>query len=241
MENLTSNKKDQDKNSQLLELPDYLIINFIFPYLSNKEAFLNLRIVHPYLNKIIKESLGENYKEEIRLKLIFERDKLIKEYENKIKYLVNLRNLLIFYNINSNLMEMLKLCVDYLDNENILKLIIIFSEIFFENDLMDTLLNNNINIENKKNIVLEIINDENTVNEYLLRFTMILDLDNDTESDLFSGLKLMFSQIDAENVENINESCRLINSFLQSLFHFQDLKKDAKNVKLKVVEMNENN
>ena len=123
MEDLTS-KKDEDKNSKLLELPDYLIINFIFPFLSNKEAFINLRIVHSYLNKIIKESLGDNYKEEIRLKLIKERDKLINEYENKIKYLVNIRNLLIFYNINSNLMEMLKLCVDYLDNENILKLII---------------------------------------------------------------------------------------------------------------------
>ena len=196
--------------------------------------------MHSYLNKIIKESLGDNYKEEIRLKLIKERDKLIKEYENKIKYLVNIRNLLIFYNINSNLMEMLKLCVDYLDNENILKLIIIFSEIFFENDLMDTLLNNNINIENKKNIVLEIINDENTINEYLLRFTMILDFDNDTENDLFSGLKLMFSEIDSENVENINESCRLINSFLQSLFHFQNLKQDANNVKLKVVNISEN-
>ena len=239
MEDLTS-KKDEDKNSKLLELPDYLIINFIFPFLSNKEAFINFRIVHSYLNKIIKESLGDNYKEEIRLKLIKERDKLINEYENKIKYLVNIRNLLIFYNINSNLMEMLKLCVDYLDNENILKLIIIFSEIFFENDLMDTLLNNNINIENKKNIVLEIINDENTINEYLLRFTMILDLDNDTENDLFSGLKLMFSEIDSENVENINESCRLINSFLQSLFHFQDLKQDANNVKLKVVNISEN-
>ena len=239
MEDLTS-KKDEDKNSKLLELPDYLIINFIFPFLSNKEAFINLRIVHSYLNKIIKESLGDNYKEEIRLKLMKERDKLINEYENKIKYLVNIRNLLIFYNINSNLMEMLKLCVDYLDNENILKLIIIFSEIFFENDLMDTLLNNNINIENKKNIVLEIINDENTINEYLLRFTMILDFDNDTENDLFSGLKLMFSEIDSENVENINESCRLINSFLQSLFHFQDLKQDANHVKLKVVNISEN-
>ena len=59
MEDLTS-KKDEDKNSKLLELPDYLIINFIFPFLSNKEAFINLRIVHSYLNKIIKESLGDD-------------------------------------------------------------------------------------------------------------------------------------------------------------------------------------
>ena len=88
--------------------------------------------------------------------------------------------------------------------------------------------------------ILEIINDENNINEYLLRFTMILDFDNDTENDLFSGLKLMFSEIDSENVENINESCRLINSFLQSLFHFQDLKQDANNVKLKVVNISEN-
>ena len=129
---------------------------------------------------------------------------------------------------------MFKLCIDYLNNENILKLIIIFSEIFFENDLIGILLDEKIKIENKKNILNEIINNINTSNEYILRFSMLLDLDNNTENELFNGLKIMFLEIDEENVENINESCSVINSFLQNLFHFQQLKIDSNNIKLKI-------
>ena len=54
------------KKSKLLLLPDYLLTNKIFPFLSDKELFLTLRKVHPYLNIVIKSSLGENYLEEIK-------------------------------------------------------------------------------------------------------------------------------------------------------------------------------
>ena len=231
------NKPEKNTESKLLQFPDYLIKNFIFPYLTNKEIFLTLRKVHPYLNEIIKETLGDNYKEEMKLKLSKERDELIKQYDHKINYLINIRNLLVIANINTNILEMLKLSVDYLDNDNILKLIIIFTEIFFEEDLMQILLDDNINIENKKNILLEILNKEDTLNEYILRFSLILDLNNDTENALFSGLQIMLSEIEVENVENINRSCSLINSFIQNLFLFQELKNSAKNIKLKIDDM----
>ena len=224
----------ENYSPKILELPDYLISNIIFPFLSKKELYIDLRSVHPYLNNIIKISLGSNYKQEIKNLLIKEKENLIKEYENKICSLTNIRNLLLFYNINLNILEMFKLCIDYLNNENILKLIIIFSEIFFENDLIGILLDEKIKIENKKNILNEIINNINTSNEYILRFSMLLDLDNNTENELFNGLKIMFLEIDEENVENINESCSVINSFLQNLFHFQQLKIDSNNIKLKI-------
>ena len=231
------NKPEKNTESKLLQFPDYLIKNFIFPYLTSNEIFLTLRRVHPYLNDIIKESLGDNYKEEMKLKLSKERDELIKQYDHKINYLINIRNLLVIANINTNILEMLKLSVDYLDNDNILKLIIIFTEIFFEEDLMQILLDDNINIENKKNILLEILNKEDTLNEYILRFSLILDLNNDTENALFSGLQIMLSEIEVENVENINRSCSLINSFIQNLFLFQELKNSANNIKLKIDDM----
>ena len=231
------NKPEKNTESKLLQFADYLIKNFIFPYLANNEIFLTLRRVHPYLNEIIKEDLGDNYKEEMKLKLSKERDELIKQYDHKINYLINIRNLLVIANINTNILEMLKLSVDYLDNDNILKLIIIFTEIFFEEDLMQILLDENINIENKKNILLEILNKEDTLNEYILRFSLILDLNNDTENALFSGLQIMLSEIEVENVENINRSCSLINSFIQNLFLFQELKNSANNIKLKIDDM----
>ena len=231
------NIKEKNTESKLLQFPDYLISNFIFPYLTNNELFLTLRTVHPYINEIIKETLGNNYKEEMKRKLINEKEELIKEYENKINYLVNLRNLLIFSNMNVNILEMIKLSVDYLENDNVLKLIIIFTEIFFEEDLMQTLTDDNIIIENKKNILLEILAKEETIQEYLLRLTLILDLNNDAENALFIGLKIMFSEIEDDNVDNINRSCSLINSFLQNLFHFQELKNSANNIKIKIDDM----
>ena len=236
MENKSSlnDKKQKNNLPKLLELPDYILTNLIFPFLSDKEVFLIVRGVHSYLNFAIKSSLGENYKEEMKLRLKLEKDILTKEYENKIQYLMNIRNLLMFYNINTNMIEMLKLCVDYLDNDNILKLIIIFTEIFFENDFMDLLLNDNINIQEKKNLILENINDGGTFDEFLLRLNMILDINNDNENDLFNGLKLMFYEIDTDDVENINESCRLINSFLQNLFDYQELKIETNNMKIKI-------
>ena len=232
MENINE-KKEKNNEMKLLELPDYLINNYIFPYISNKELFIIVRKVHPYLNKIIIESLGDNYKEEIKLKLLIEKENIKKEYENKMRQIINIRNLLLFNNLNINMLEILKLCVDYLNNENILKLIIVFSEIFFEEDLMGTLLDDNIKIEDKKNLLLEIINNENTLNEFVIRLAMILDIDNYTENELFSGLKIMFSQIDYDNVENINNNCRLLIIFLQRLFHFQDLKIESCSLKLK--------
>ena len=100
------NKSEKNIESKLLQFPDYLINNFIFPYLTNKEIFLTLRTVHPYLNEIIKETLGDNYKEEMKLKLSKERDELIKQYDHKINYLINIRNLLVIANINTNILEM---------------------------------------------------------------------------------------------------------------------------------------
>ena len=140
-------------------------------------------------------------------------------------------------NMNVNILEMIKLSVDYLENDNVLKLIIIFTEIFFEEDLMQTLTDDNIITENKKNILLEILAKEETIQEYLLRLTLILDLNNDAENALFTGLKIMFSEIEDDNVDNINRSCSLINSFLQNLFHFQELKNSANNIKIKIDEM----
>ena len=99
---------------------------------------------------------------------------------------------------------------------------------------MDLLLNDNINIQEKKNLILENINDGGTFDEFLLRLNMILDINNDNENDLFNGLKLMFYEIDTDNVENINESCRLINSFLQNLFDYQELKIETNNMKIKI-------
>ena len=81
-----------DPKSRLLQLPDYLIENYIFPYISGKELFLCVRRVHPYLHEIVKNSWGNSIKEEMfsqlkNLALIYEKDALTKAYEFKLQYL----------------------------------------------------------------------------------------------------------------------------------------------------------
>ena len=228
--------------SKLLQLPDYLIENYIFPYISGKELFFSVRAVHPYLHEIVKSSWGNSIKEEMfsqlkNLAFIYEKDALTKAYEFKLQYLLNYRNLIMLYNLNSNIMEVFGSIADYISNDNVYKLIIIFLGIFVGDNLMDIILDNTIDIESKKLVLIESLkNDEELIDDYNTRIALILDINNesDGENQLFAGLNTTFNEIDRENVENINDSCRIIYSFLQGLIEFQILKKDVNNLKIKI-------
>ena len=241
MESLPKENYNPNLKSKLLLLPDYLIENYIFPYLSGKELFFNVRAVHPYLHEIVKSSWGNSIKEEMfsqlkNLAFIYEKDALTKAYEFKLQYLLNYRNLIMLYNLNANIMEVFESCVDYISNDNILKLIIVFLGIFVENNLMNIMLDNTIDIDSKKLVLIESLKNEELVEEYKTRIALILDVNNESEEEnmLFDGLNITFREIDRNNIENINESCRLIYSFLQGLIEFQNLKKDINVLKLKI-------
>ena len=248
MESLPSKKEESfkfnlidDPKSRLLQLPDYLIENYIFPYISGKELFLCVRRVHPYLHEIVKNSWGNSIKEEMfsqlkNLALIYEKDALTKAYEFKLQYLLNYRNLILLYNLNTNIMELVENCTDYLMNDNIFKLIIIFVGIFVGNNLMEIITDENIDIDSKRLVLIESFKTEEVVEDYRTRVAIILDINNtsDLENMLFNGLNTTFSEIDRENIENINESCRVIYSFLQGLIEFQTLKKDVTSLRNKI-------
>ena len=230
--------------SKLLQLPDYLIENYIFPYISGKELFFSVRAVHPYLHEIVKSSWGNSIKEEMfsqlkNLAFIYEKDALTKAYEFKLQYLLNYRNLIMLYNLNSNIMEVFSSIADYIYNDNVNKLIIIFLGIFVGNNLMDIILDNSIDIESKKLVLIESLKDEELIEDYNTRIALILDINNESDGEnmLFAGLSTTFNEIDRENIENINDSCRMIYSFLQGLIEFQILKKDVNSLKLKIDEI----
>ena len=140
------------------------------------------------------------------------------------------------YNLNANIMEAFESCVDYISNDNVMKQIIIFLGIFVENNLMNIMLDNTIDIESKKLVLIESLKNEELLEEYKTRIALILDIDNESEEEtlLFNGLNITFREIDRENIENINESSRLIYSFLQGLIEFQILKKDINVIKNKI-------
>jgi len=248
MESLPQNEElvlpNCEQKSKLLQLPDYIIENYIFPYLSGKELFFNVRAVHPYLHEIVKISWGNSIKEEMfsqlkNLTFIYEKDALTKAYEFKLQYLFNYRNLIMLYNINTNILEVFGSCIDYISNDNVYKLIIIFLGIFVENNLMNIIIDNNIDIDSKRLVLVESLKNEELIDEYKMRISLILDINNESEGEnlLFERFNTTFSEIDRENIENINESCRLIYSFLQGLIEFQILKKNVNNLKLRVEQL----
>ena len=55
--------EQNETNSPLLNLPDYLIENYIFPYLTWKELFFSLRGAHSYLQDIVKSTWSNIIKE----------------------------------------------------------------------------------------------------------------------------------------------------------------------------------
>ena len=233
-----------EEKSKLLELPDYIIENYIFPYLSGKDLFFSVRRVHPYLHEIVKSSWGNSIKEEMfcqlkNLALIYEKDAYTKAYEFKLQYLLNYRSLIMLYNLNTNIIEVFESCADYITNDNVFKLIIIFLGIFVENNLMNIILDDTIDIDSKKLVLIESLKNEEIIEEYKTRIELILDINNDLEGEnkLFEKFNVAFGEIDRENVENINEGCRLIYSFLQGLIEFQILKKDVNVLKYKIEQL----
>ena len=246
MESLPPEKNElvvynSEPKSKLLQLPDYIIENYIFPYISGKELFFCVRAVHPYLHEIVKSSWGNSIKEEMfnqlkNLTFIYEKDALTKAYEFKLQYLLNYRNLIMLYHINTNIIEVFSSCVDYISNDNAYKLIIIFLGIFVNENIMNLILDESIDIDSKKLVLIESLKNEDLVEEYKSRVALILDINSESEGEnlLFERLSITLSEIDRENIENINESCRLIYSFLQGLIEFQLLKKSVNDLKIRV-------
>ena len=79
----TNNYYEEETNSKLLSLPDYLIEAYIFPFLSWKELFFKVRGTHSYLHEIVKSTWCNIIKEEMcnqlkNLTFIYEKDALSK-------------------------------------------------------------------------------------------------------------------------------------------------------------------
>jgi hypothetical protein len=91
-------------------------------------------------------------------------------------------------------------------------------------------------MDSKKLVLIESLKSEDLIEEYKSRVALILDINSESEGEnlLFERLNVTLSEIERENIENINESCRLIYSFLQGLIEFQLLKKSVNELKIKI-------
>ena len=137
-------EEEEETNSKLLNLPDYLIENYIFPFLSWKELFFTVRGAHSYLHEIVKSTWCNIIKEEMcnqlkNLTFLYEKDALTKAYEFKFQYLINYRNLLLVYHLNADILSILQASLDFIDDLNVFKLIATFFGILGQEQCLNIL------------------------------------------------------------------------------------------------------
>ena len=229
--------------SRLLNLPDYLIETYIFPYLSWKELFFSVRGVHSYLHDIVKSTWCNIIKDEMcnqlkNLTFLYEKDALTKAYEFKFQYLINYRNLLLVYYLNGNILNILETCLNYISNLDVLKLLATFFGIMGQEQCLNLLFEENTENENKKNAIIELIHSEQLKEDFKNKMEIILNT-NSVESDaqIFRELNNDFNSINREDIENINENIRLVYSFLQGILEYQNMKKNVQELKVRLEQL----
>ena len=229
--------------SKLLNLPDYLIENYIFPYLTWKELFFSIRGTHSYLHEIVKSTWCNIIKEEMcnqlkNLTFLYEKDALTKAYEFKFQYLENYRNLLIIYYLNANILNILEICLSYFEDQNIFKLLATFFGILGQEQCLNLLFEENLDNENKKNKIIELLHSEQLKDDFKNKMEIILDINSiESDAEIFRELNEDFNSINREYVEEINDNCRLIYSFLQGILEYQNLKKNVQELKVRLEQL----
>ena len=234
---------EEESNSKLLNLPDYLIETYIFPYLSWKELFFTVRGTHSYLHEIVKSTWCNIIKEEMcnqlkNLTFLYEKDALTKAYEFKYQYLINYRNLLLVYHLNVNIFGILSECLNFIEDINIFKLLSTFFGIMGQEQCLNLLCDENMDYENKIKNINEEIHTEQMADDYKTKMEIILDV-NSIESDeqIFKELNDDFNSINRENVEEINENCRILYNLLQAILEYQGLKKIVQELKKRLEQL----
>ena len=236
-------EEEEETNSKLLNLPDYLIETYIFPFLSWKELFFTVRGAHSYLHEIVKSTWCNIIKEEMcnqlkNITFLYEKDALTKAYEFKFQYLINYRNLLLVYNLNADILSILLVSIEFIEDLNVFKLLATFFGILGQEQCLNILFEENMENETKKVKLKEIIRTEELVEDFKTKMDIILDI-NSIESDeqIFKELNDDFNGINREAVEEINDNCRLIYNFLQGILEYQSLKKVVQEIKRRLEQL----
>ena len=237
------NIEEQIPNSKLLNLPDYLIESYIFPYLSWKDLFFAVRGTHSYLYEIVKSTWCNIIKEEMcnqlkNLTFLYEKDALTKAYEFKYQYLLNYRNLLLVYNLNADILAVLSVSLQFMGDNNGFKLLATFFGLLGQEQCLNILCDENLDEENKRNQLRDLIHSEQIVEDFKRKMEIILDVSSvESDEEIFKELNDDFESINREAIEALNDNCRIIYNFLQAILEYQNLKKVVQQLKARLEQL----
>lgn len=222
------------KKFNVIELPESILENEIFPYLNSKDLFYGVRGVCTEWYELMRSVWSGKIKDEMidqvkSLDFIYEKELYTKTYEFKMKFLMNYRNLLSAYHSNANILLIAKSLISEISETQIKELLLLLFSFCEQNDAYAALSNNNIELLN------EILIKEETFLIFKTKMLEFLEISNFNKSqDTLDLFKVNFGMLNKESLENINESAKLIYSFLQGLIEYQALKLEVLELRHKI-------
>jgi len=215
-------------------VPEHLIQNEIFAYLTSNDLFFNGRAVSTSWSEMVKNVWGNKIKEEMidqvkSIDFIYEKEVLTKTYEFKLNYLINYKNLLTAYNNNANILTIIYHLVQHLGDAEVKRLIIHFFSFINLQFALEYVQENQF--ETLKNYLL---NDDNHVYFKIKILELMIIEDNLKDIAYLNDSKANFALLNKEHLENISDFAKLIYSFLQGMIEYQILKVEVRELKEKI-------
>jgi len=217
-------------------IPNDIIENDILTFLNTKDLFFSIRGVgtewSDYMRNIWCVKIKDEMVDQVKaIDLVYEKEVFAKTYEFKIKYLLNYKNLLTLYIINSNICNIINHLNSQLENNESIRMLVKLFFIFLNMEQSQFYLENNEN-EN----LFDYLRNEVVVNEINEKVLNLLKTDSLHEYNLIqlNEFKVRFNQLNKETLENYSEHSKLVYSFLLGLIEYQILKLDIRDLKSRI-------
>lgn len=222
------------QSHSLDDIPDHLIQNEIFSYLTSNDLFFNGRAVSTNWNEMVKNVWSNKIKEEMieqvkSIDFIYEKEVLTKTYEFKLSYLINYKNLLTAYNNNANILTIIYHLVQHLGDAEVKNLIALFFSFINLQFAFEYVQENQT--ETLKNYL---INEDNYIYFKIKILELMIIEENLKDMNYLDEMKAKFALLNKDYLENISDFAKLIYSFLQGMIEYQILKVEVKELKEKI-------
>ena len=226
------------KQYSFLDLPDYIIENYIFPFLTSHDLFFTVRSVTPEWHEMMKNAWSGNIKDEMfnqikKFSFIYEKDALTKTYELKVQYLINYRNLLTIFTLNTDILAILKQITEFLNDPQTKQLCTIFFACLQLKDESEVMINSDS--DNAAHMLGEILERPEKAEEYKNIIEDVIDIEKTySDENQLKAMQSEFNALNKEYLDNFSENCRVVYYFLQCIFEYQLLKINVQELKGKV-------
>lgn len=225
------------KLSFFKNIPDQILETEILSFLNSNDLFYSVRGVCTEWSNIMKNVWSGKIKDDLLnqvkvLDFVYEKEAFSKTYEFKMKYMLDYRSLLSQYNNTANILNILHCLYLDFDDEEIEKLTFFFLKFLNFDDVFE-------NSFNKESILLYLSKETTYNNVFKPKMNQLLNIEDFLDFDLIilEQYREDFNCLNKELLESLNESAKLVYSFLQGLIELQILKFEVKDLRFKIEDL----